>query len=139
MRIGIGADHRGYELKQYLIKTLDTIKWFDAGADSDERTDYPLYVPPVIDALKKGSIDYGILICGSGVGMSIAANRYKGVYAALVWNEKVAVQSKTGDNSNILVLPSDYITQDQARDMVLAWLKAKFMGGRYQDRLMLLE
>ncbi|HJM68464.1 MAG TPA: RpiB/LacA/LacB family sugar-phosphate isomerase [Candidatus Babeliales bacterium] len=139
MKIGIGADHRGYELKKYLIEALSDIEWFDVGTGSDDRTDYPLYVPPVIDALKKGSIDCGILICGSGVGMSIVANRYKGIYAALVWNEKVAVQSKEHDNSNVLVLPSDYITSDQARDIVSAWLKAKFMGGRYQERLTLFE
>ena len=138
MKIAIGADHRGYELKQFLIEVPD-IEWVDVGTDSDERTDYPLYVPPVVDALYAKTVDYGVLICGTGVGMSIVANRYKHIYAALAWNVDVARLSKEDDNSNVLVLPADFVTQDQARDMLSAWLEAKFKSGEYEDRLALFD
>jgi len=111
----------------------------DFGTDSSDRTDYPLFVPPVVDALDAGEIDYGVLICGTGIGMSIVANRYKKVYAALAWNKEVAVLSKEDDNSNILILPADFITEDQAREMLSAWLQAKFKGGRYEERLALFD
>ncbi|MBT4856463.1 RpiB/LacA/LacB family sugar-phosphate isomerase [bacterium] len=138
IKVGIGVDHRGYALKNLLMQEK-SIEWLDFGTDSSDRTDYPLFVPPVVDALDAGEIDYGVLICGTGIGMSIVANRYKKVYAALAWNKEVAVLSKEDDNSNILILPADFITEDQAREMLSAWLQAKFKGGRYEERLALFD
>lgn len=138
-RIAISADHRGFLLKQYLMNECKDIQWTDYGSYTSERTDYPLFVPPVIKALKTGLVEYGILICGTGIGMAIAANRYKNIYAGVVWNADLARLSKEDDNVNILVLPADFITQDEAFLCVTSWLTASFKKGRYQDRLLLVD
>lgn len=139
MKIGIGADHRGYDLKQFLMQSFPDYIWLDEGTHSTERTDYPLYAHKVCKAILAGTISCGILLCGTGVGMAIAANRYKGIYAALCWNDEVARLARQDDGANVLVLPSDFITYDQAALMVHAWLSAQFKGGRYQERLQLID
>ncbi len=138
-RIAISADHRGFLLKQYLMAQGETIEWSDYGTNTLERTDYPLFVPPVVEALRAGHVDYGILICGTGVGMAIAANRYKGIYAGLVWNGEVARKAKEDDNITILVLPADYLTEQEALHCVRVWLETSFKEGRYQERLSLID
>lgn len=137
--IGIGADHRGYEMKEFL-KQYDalndsSITWHDVGAFSDERSDYPQFAKDVSKKIQNNEIDYGILLCGTGVGMAIAANRFSDIYAALVWNEDVAQRSKEEDNANVLVLPADYINKINALEMVKVWLKAEFKNGRYAKRI----
>ncbi len=138
IRIAIGTDHRGYKLKNKLIEksTIGSheINWIDVGTNSSERTDYPLYARKVVELLNKEA-DLGILLCGSGIGIAIAANRYKGIYAGLVWNETLARVAKEHDNVNVLVLPADYISDQQAIVMIDAWLSTPFKGGRYQERL----
>jgi len=139
MKIALGSDHRGFALKEFL-KThapIDNqkIEWLDFGACNNERSDYPLFVEPVCRALQQGDAHKGILICSTGVGMSIAANRFKHIYAALVWNEKIAAAARQEDNANVLVLPSDFVTQEQIVAIVRAWLTAEFRKGRYQERL----
>lgn len=133
-RIAIGSDHRGFALKEYLQQHIDAT-WRDVGCNSAQACDYPLYVPPVCTAVRAGEVDYGILLCGSGVGMAIAANRFVGIYAALVWSPETARLSKEHDNANILVLPADFITDTDAVLCVQAWLGATFLGGRHQRRL----
>ena len=141
--IAIGADHRGYELKQSLLgKTNfgDTeVSWVDVGTDSLERTDYPIYTKRVVDLVLAGAADYGVLICGSGIGVSIAANRYVGIYAGLVWHKDVARAAKEHDNVNVLVLPADYIAAEQAEECISQWLTSEFLKGRYLERLQMLE
>lgn len=142
-RIAIGADHRGYELKQALL-TQSTfgkaeVSWYDVGTTSLERTDYPLYTSRVVNQVLKGTADYGILLCGSGIGASIAANRYKNIYAGLVWDETLARLAKEHDNVNVLVLPADYLSQEQASACITAWLSSEFKKGRYLERLQMLE
>jgi len=143
MKIALGADHRGFALKEQLKKHTQlagiSIEWFDMGAYDAQRSDYPLFVRKVCEELLKGSVDAGILLCGSGVGMSIAANRYPGVYAALVWNEDVARMSKEDDNANVLVLPADFIFEAQMIGIISAWLRASSKGGRYQERLGMID
>src|ERR1700752_5369504 len=106
MNVAIGADHRGFKTKayskQYVEGIEDPIVWIDVGADNDQRSDFPEYTKKVCDALGRQEAQYGILICSSGVGMSIAANRFAHVYAALVWNEDVAKSSKEDNNANVL-------------------------------------
>ena len=85
--------------------------------------------------MRAGSAECGVLLCGSGVGMAIAANRFMHIYAALVWNCETAARAKEEDNANILVLPADYITPVQACNMVEAWLNAQFLHDRYQKRI----
>lgn len=143
MKIAIGADHRGFDLKEYIKKHVifkeQPITWFDVGAHSKERSDYPIFSQLVVDEMKEGNVTYGILICGSGVGMSIAANRTPGIYAAIAWNKEVAAVSKEHDNANVLVLPSDFVSEKQAGEMIIAWLSAQFKEGRYRERLDLID
>ncbi len=139
-RIAIGADHRGYELKQALLATtFDNVVWLDVGTNSSERTDYPIYTSRVVNHILTGTADYGILLCGSGIGESIAANRFSGIFAGIVWNEELARVAKEHDNVNVLVLPADYISQEQAEAWITAWLSSEFKKGRYLERLQMIE
>lgn len=143
MNIAIGADHRGFALKahikQYVTGIDDPIAWIDVGAENEERSDFPAYTIKVCELIKQQKAQLGILACGSGVGMSIAANRYNHIYAALAWNDESARLSKEHNNANILVLPADFINQQQAVQMVNAWLAATFQGGRYQARIDMID
>jgi ribose 5-phosphate isomerase B len=142
MKIAIGADHRGYELKEYLKNNLNNsfnIKWVDVGTHDIKRTDYPLYTLPVCLEVLQGSVQAGILICGTGVGMAIAANRFSHIYAGIAWNEEVARLNKEHDNVNILILPADFITNELAVKIVQAWLSAEFKGDRYKTRLDMID
>src|SRR5579872_4127886 len=109
MNIVIGADHRGFQLKayikQYVVGADDPIAWIDVGTNNEERTDFPLFTQNACAMIQGNEAEKGILICGSGIGMSIAANRYGGIYAALVWNEEIATLAKEHNNANVLVLP----------------------------------
>jgi ribose 5-phosphate isomerase B len=130
----IGADHRGYLYKEYIKKSIQKVEWIDVGAFDAARSDYPIFAHEAAQILQKGMVDGGILLCGSGIGMAIVANRYKGIRAALVWNVTVAQQSKEHDNANMLVLPSNYISEQEAVACITKWYKAQFLGGRYQER-----
>lgn len=143
MKLAIGTDHRGFEHKNFLKKNLvianQSIEWVDVGANTAERSDYPVYAHELCRLVREGKADLGILLCGSGVGMAIAANRFRGIYAALAWNEAVAKQSREDDNANVLVLPADFISPEQAVSMTAVWLQATFHGGRYQKRIEMLD
>lgn len=143
IKIAIGADHRGFEQKNWLITQVTIsnkeILWVDVGADSTNRSDYPEFAFNVAKLVQSKEVDFGILLCGSGVGMSIAANRLKYVYAGLAWNEKIAQMSKEDDNINVLVLPADYINLQEAKNIIIAWLSAEFKGGRYQSRIDMID
>ena len=139
MIIAIGNDHHGFAQKLLIKEQFDLpklmLEWFDVGSFEQKRVDYPHYGIKVARAVAMGEAQFGILLCGTGVGMSIVANRFKGVYAALVWNSELARKSKEDDNANILVIPSDYIDEGELLPMIEAWMKATFKGGRYQERL----
>ena len=143
MNIVIASDHRGFRLKaylkQYVVGIDNPIAWIDVGADTDERSDYPLFGHKACDVMLSGQASHGILLCGSGIGMAIVANRYRGIYAGLVWNKDVAIASKQDDNTNVLVLPCDFITDEQAVEMINAWLGATFKGGHYQQRIKMID
>lgn len=141
--LAVGTDHRGYALKEQL-KVLPSLKgisvrWHDVGAFSSERSDYPHYAYALVQHILSGHVELGILLCGSANGMAIAANRFKKIYAAVVWNEKIARQAREDDGANVLVLPADYLTQAQIEPIIHAWLTATFKGGRYHQRLELLD
>lgn len=135
MRFIIGADHRGFELKKKLQQVLVEISWIDIGSYNTQSTDYPLIAHKAASMIQKKDFFNGILICSSGIGMAIVANRYKFVRAALVWNSDVAKQAKEHDNANILVFPADYISLECAIDCIDAWRKATFLGGKYEKRI----
>uniref|UniRef100_A0A7C4UGW0 Ribose 5-phosphate isomerase B n=1 Tax=candidate division WOR-3 bacterium TaxID=2052148 RepID=A0A7C4UGW0_UNCW3 len=136
MRIGLGCDHRGYELKEFIKKYLIEMNYeiVDFGTYTNDSVDYPDYAIPIGEKVAKGELDRGILICYSGIGMSIVANKVKGVYAALVHDKEEALLSRKHNNSNILVL-SGKIDKDLAKEIVKIWLETEFEGGRHLRRL----
>ena len=143
MKIYLGADHRGYELKNALYEHLvhQSYEVEDLGAKTlDKEDDYPRYAYDVAVKVLGGDDDLGILVCGSGQGMSIAANRVNGVRATLAWNDESAVAARRDDNSNVLVLPASFISEDEAFGAVENWLKTGFSKDpKYQRRLDELE
>lgn len=136
-RIIIGSDHAGFETKTRIIDVLREkgIKAEDAGAHSKESSDYPDFGMIVGEAVSSGNFERGVLICGSGVGMSIVANKFPGVRAALVGNVETAKISRLHNNSNILVIGERTLDPKKASDILMAWLEAEFEGGRHQRRL----
>jgi len=141
--IAIGADHRGFAHKQLLINTLEmssySFVWEDVGAFDEKRSDYPIFAHAVCRLLCADKAQYGILLCGSGIGMSIAANRYPGIYAGIAWNEESARAGRADDNTNVLVLPSDFIADSQLIPMVQTWLSTKFLDHHHLQRLLLID
>ncbi len=140
-RIPIGADHAGFAMKQMLSDELRKLghEVEDVGTDSEASTDYADYAHKVAHEVESGEAERGILLCGTGLGMSYAANRHKGVRAAVAWNEEVARLSREHNDSNVLVLPSRCLSDDEARAILHAWLDAKFEGGRHERRIQKIE
>lgn len=136
MDIIIGSDHAGFELKEHLVVFLKSKGYMcdDTGCFSPDPVDYPDIAFSVAEKLAKNS-SLGILVCGTGIGMSIAANKVNGIRAALCHNAGVAELSKKHNNSNILVLGGRIINKDDAEKITLAWLNAAFEGGRHKKRL----
>lgn len=137
--ISIGADHRGYDLKIKIIEHFKDIKWIDVGTNSKERTDYPIFAQKVCKSILEKEADFGVLLCGSGIGVGIAANRFKGIYAGVCWNAEIAKLAKADDNINVLVLPADFIGTEQAFLLVKIWLETEFKDGHYQKRLDMID
>ena len=139
--IAIGSDHGGYKLKEEIKKYLEEkeIPYKDYGTDSEERTDYPIYAKKVAEAINKKEADTGILICRSGFGMTVAANKFRGIRAAAVYNEESAKFAKADDNINVLTLGADYLTTNEAICIIRNWLATEFKGGKYEERLKMIE
>lgn len=136
MKIGIGADHRGYEAKEALKRHLKdqghSVR--DFGTESEEAFDYPDAAFPLARAVSKGSVNRGILICGSGIGMTIAANKVSGAYAALCMNVKMAKMARNHNNANIVSLGAAFTSVSKMEEIVDAWLVERFEGGRHGRR-----
>ena len=139
MKIAIGADHHGFAGKEYIKQQLNDIEWVDVGTFNEERTDYPIFAQKACKALLEGEVDCAVLLCGTGIGMAIAANRFPKIYAGLAWNSEIARLSKEDDNVNVLVLPSDFVSPEQMVAMIRAWLSATFNQGRYQERIAMID
>jgi len=139
MKIGIGADHRGFLHKEFIKQHIQSVEWIDVGTSNQDRTDYPIFSDKVVNLMLTHTVDVGVLICGSGGGMAIAANRHKNIYAVVAWNTEVARRCKQEDNSNILVLPSDFISCDEAVAIIKQWLVQEFKGGRYAERIAMID
>ena len=139
--IAIGADHGGYLLKEEVKKYLEEkgIQYKDFGTYSEERTDYPIFGEPVIKAVQSKEYEKGILICGTGFGMTILANKFKGIRCASCWNEEVAKLLKAHNDANIIALPGRFINISQAVTILRAWLGTEFMEGRHTQRLQMIE
>jgi ribose 5-phosphate isomerase B len=143
MKIFIGSDHAGFELKADLVQFLKTrsIDVVDVGADSSVSCDYPIFAQKVASEMQRNTGSLGVLVCGSGVGMSIAANKFAGVRAACVSEEKSAALSRQHNDANILCLGARIISAEKAKDCLLAFLDAKFESThpRHQRRLDLIK
>ena len=139
--IAIGADHGGYKLKEEIKKFFEekNIEYKDYGTYSEERTDYPIYAKKVAEAMVNGSADKGILICRSGYGMTVVANKFKGVRAASVTSVAYAKAAKADDDINVITLGGDYLTVNQAVCIIRNWIGTEFKGGRYAERLKMVE
>ena len=134
MKFYIAADHGGYQLKEK-IKQHFSFEWVDLGTHSDSSVDYPDFAHALADKLKQDPDAKGILICGSGIGMSIAANRYPHIRAALCTTAKMAKLSREHNDANVLVLGERIIDIDTALECVTAFLESKFEGGRHERRV----
>jgi len=137
IKIALGADHAGYEEKEKLKKTLDElgVQYDDFGTVSTDSVDYPDYARKVGEAVAHGQYDQGLLVCGSGTGMAIAANKVPGVRAAVAWNEEIARLAREHNDANVLSLAARYTTSEENEKIVRAWFGAHFDGGRHQRRV----
>lgn len=135
--IPIGADHAGFALKERLKAELETLGYepLDLGAHSADSTDYPDYAHPVAARIEHGEARRGVLLCGTGLGMSYAANRHRGVRAAVAWNPEIARLSRAHGNANVLVLPARYLSEGEGVEILRAWLQEPFEGGRHERRV----
>lgn len=137
MKIAIGSDHGGFELKEIVKKELENhgIEIIDCGTNDNESVDYPDYGKIVAEKVSKGESDRGIVICGTGIGISIAANKVKGIRCALCGDTYSARMAMEHNNSNVLALGARVIGVDLAKEIVNTWLKANFQGGRHERRI----
>lgn len=137
MNIVVGADHGGYILKNMIARWLEEQghSVMDVGCNSADSVDYPDYALKAVDEIIKGSADYGILVCGTGIGMSIAANRNYGIRAANCFDENTAALSREHNNANILCLGARVLDPETALKMVQIWIETEFGGGRHQTRI----
>ena len=135
--IAIGGDHAGYHYKQQLLMKLksDEIEIKDFGPFSDESADYPDFVHPVAKAIENKEFDFGILICASGNGVAMSANKHQGIRAALCWNNELSQLARGHNDANILCIPARYVSLALAIEMVDVFLKTEFLGGRHARRV----
>jgi ribose 5-phosphate isomerase B len=137
LKIAIGGDHAGYTYKKELISFLQNKGYEvkDFGPFSDTSVDYPDFAHPLALAVEKKEMDFGILICGSGNGVNITANKHQGIRSGLVWNKEVASLIRQHNNANVMALPARFISIDLAKECVEVFLTTAFEGGRHQNRV----
>lgn len=140
-KIIIASDHAGFYLKEDMKQFLTESGYLvtDIGTYSPDSVDYPDFAHALAEQIEKGIFEKGILICSSGVGVSITANRHPDVRAALCWNSELAKYSRLHNNSNVLCLPANFIKTEEAREILGTWLNTEFEGGRHQRRVSKIE
>jgi|SRR5690606_7226709 len=137
MKIAIGADHAGFVYKSKIVEYL-TSKGFeiqDFGTFSTDSVDFPDFAHPTAEAVENGEADFGILICGSGQGVNMTANKHKGVRSALCWNTDIARLTRQHNNANIIALPARFVAYEYAVEMIETFLNTGFEGGRHEKRV----
>ncbi|MBL4594905.1 MAG: ribose 5-phosphate isomerase B [Flavobacteriales bacterium] len=136
-KIAIGSDHAGFDLKEKVKEYLTNsgIKFEDFGPFSDDRADYPDYAHPVASSVENKNADLGILICGSGNGINMTANKHQEIRSALCWREDIAEMARLHNDANIIALPARYISEELALKCIDIFLKTEFEGGRHADRV----
>ncbi len=137
MKISIGNDHAGTEYKQAIVKHLEAkgITITNYGTNDINSVDYPDFVHPVANDVEDRKVDFGILICGSGNGVSMTANKHQGVRAALCWAKEIATLARQHNNANVICIPARFTAMQQAVEMVDTFLNTAFEGGRHQNRV----
>jgi ribose 5-phosphate isomerase B len=136
-KIAIGADHAGFELKEFLKKWLDENGFItkDFGTHSVESTDYADFAHPVSSSVENKEFDLGLLVCGSANGVAMTANKHQGIRAAICWTEELAALARQHNDANVLCLPSRFITTDLAEKILDRFLNSSFEGGRHERRV----
>lgn len=137
MKIATGSDHAGFKLKETVRKYLleKGIEVKDFGTYTEDSVDYPDFAHPVANAVENKEVDFGIIMCGSGNGINMAANKHKGIRAALSWNAEIAKLARQHNDANILTLPGRFIEEAEALKAVDVFLETSFEGGRHQKRV----
>ena len=137
MKIAIGNDHAGTEYKKEIQKMLleDNHVINNHGTDDDKSVDYPDHIHPVASQVENNEVDFGIIICGSGNGANMTANKHQKIRSALCWNKEIATLSRTHNNANILSIPSRFVRLNEAKEMVNSFLNTSFEGGRHETRV----
>ena len=135
-KIAIAGDHAGFEYKEYLKQQLqDDYEIQDFGTHSLESVDYPDFVHPAASSVENGENELGILVCGSGQGVQLSANKHQGIRCALCWMTEIAALSKQHNNANMVALPARFVAKEYALEIVKTFLKTEFEGGRHQNRV----
>lgn len=137
MKVAIGSDHGGYALKSRVVENLEAqgIEFLDVGCNSEESVDYPDFAAAVGQKVADGEVDRGIAICTTGIGVSITANKFRGVRASLCLNGEMATLTRQHNNSNVLCLSQKFTPVDEALQIVDLWLTTEFEGGRHARRV----
>ncbi|WP_346855966.1 ribose 5-phosphate isomerase B [uncultured Draconibacterium sp.] len=135
--IALASDHAGFAKKQVIKKFLsdNQIEFKDLGCYSDESVDYPVYAHLMGEAIEKGEYEIGITFCGSGQGISIAANKHQGVRSGVCWNTEIATLARQHNNANVCAIPGRFVSDEEAIAIVTAFLSADFEGGRHARRI----
>lgn len=137
MTIAIGADHAGYEYKKAIQEWLTEHhhEVVNMGTDSSESVDYPDFIHPVADSIENGKAELGVIICGSGNGVAMTANKHKGIRAAIAWNEELSSLARQHNDANIIAIPARFISKEMALSIVKIFLETAFEGGRHERRV----
>lgn len=137
LKIAIACDHAGYSTKEELKRYLEDagLQVWDFGTHSEESVDYPDFAHPLARAVEKGEYDLGILICGSGNGVSIVANKYQGIRSAVCWNDDVARLARLHNNANVCAIPARYVSIHDAKQIAKSFIDTDFEGGRHTRRV----
>jgi len=140
-KIPIGADHAGFALKERLKAELEALGFepVDVGTHGTESVDYPDYAKQVASQVAEGAVTRGVLTCGTGLGMSYAANRFAGVRAAVAWTPEIAELARRHNDANVLILPARFVREEQGVEILRRWLEAPFEGGRHERRVAKIE
>lgn len=140
-KILIASDHAGFELKEKLEAELESLGYEveDLGTDDESSTDYADYAHPLADRVSRGEAKRGVLLCGTGLGMSYAANRHANVRAAVAWTPEIARLAREHNDANVLVLPARFLSEEAGREILKTWLETPFAGGRHERRVAKIE
>jgi ribose 5-phosphate isomerase B len=135
--VAIGCDHAGFEYKEAIISFLDgkSVDWKDFGTYSSESVDYPDFAHPVADAVENKEASFGILICGSGNGVAITANKHQNIRAAICWGEEIAALARKHNDANVICIPARFVKENLAEKMLEIFIHTEFEGGRHNNRV----